>query len=1257
MKKRKIHPKTRHMVSVILVVTMAFSIISSLQFAFADVPVADGISGGANGVITAFDDLDNSTRYQKNTLDLPEKINGMVNGQTVEIPVRWSCDWYDEGKAGFYVFDAIVGNAYTVENAVDMPVIAYLKGNISRMVGLGTAGNPLEVTTASQLAEISNLTNSGSLESFIGGTQIHFKLINDINLSPYGKKWTPIGRSSNPFHGVFDGNSKTITNLCIDDATLDNAGLFGVVDGKVSRLNIENADINAGDYVGIVAGQNNGEISGCYVSGVISGGNNLGRIVGSNNSILADNYAFHNLQVNGSKRTSSDPTSIDGADKGGASGFESGTGILGDPYIIKTADQLAFLADQVNSGTNYPGEYIKLGNNIDLSSYAAGEGWNPIGYMINMGPRQAFQGNFDGDGHTITNLSMNRPNENYIALFGYNSGTIENIGIENCNISGNNYVSGVVATNNGRIYNSYSTGSISGNNYISGIVALNVSTTVSNCYSTSSVSGNSQVGGIVGDNYGTVSNCYSIGLVSGSTQVGGIVGTNNRTTIKDCVALNPSVIATSGTDAGRITGINGAGTINGNYAYSGMTVNGNTVAGGSTGSQDGADKSIADIINIPGDLDLNSIFGSPWTTATNSLPGLNSQIVPLPPHLSGIDFEGSGTSADPYLIKTSQNLRHFAEKVNSGTDYYGDYFVMVNNIDLSFYKDLDNGKGWEPIGNSSTAFRGNFDGGGHIITNLIIDRPNENYIGLFGYNSGTIENIGIENCSISGNNYVSGIAANNNGRIYNCYSTGSVSGNSQVGGIAGQNFDTIQNCYSTVSVSGNSQVGGIAGQNFNITNNCYSTGSVFGNSQVGGIVGGNSGSTENCVALNPSVIATGNADIGRVVGLNNNTAIPTSNNYAYDIMTLKQNGTDKTPIDDINGTDGASINKVKAISQNLYKTTLGWDFSTDWSQSSDKLPILQGFSSQQNGDFGMYLTRQNMYFSDVTVNPIGGTFTGSAHNPTIVVKFGEKILSENSDYSVEIKNSSNKTVSSMINVGTYTIEISGKNNYTGINSTKTYTISPASSPSDNNSGSTISSETDTTSSVTRNRYSYDGYDAQRKDWNYVNDSDDSNNGFQWMTLTHEKTGVRVSALFKSGAKLDVETLTISDSIVAFDISVNGAYKGDLTVSIPITTKYNGQELYVVHEGKNGTDVIKSTVSGGMISVKVADLSPFIVKQNLSENQTATSDQSKEFYNPKTGGGFIKSPSQNKTWAIVNTIIFICSAVGLVLVNRNSLGIF
>jgi hypothetical protein len=127
---------------------------------------------------------------------------------------------------------------------------------------------------------------------------------------------------------------------------------------------------------------------------------------------------------------------------GGAWAFSgSGTGTETSPYVITDATQLQEMND------DFSAHYI-LGNDIDASgtvSWNGGSGFVPVG-----GVDKQFSGFLDGQGYTVTSLTVNRPTTNFVGLFGLTHGaTIENVGMEGGNISGDLHVGGMVGFNDG----------------------------------------------------------------------------------------------------------------------------------------------------------------------------------------------------------------------------------------------------------------------------------------------------------------------------------------------------------------------------------------------------------------------------------------------------------------------------------------------------------------------------------------------------------------------------------------------------------------------------------------------------------------------------------------------------------------------------------------------------------------------------------------------------------------------------------------
>ena len=168
--------------------------------------------------------------------------------------------------------------------------------------------------------------------------------------------------------------------------------------------------------------------------------------------------------------------------------------------------------------------------------------------------------------------------------------------------------------------------------------------------------------------------------------------------------------------------------------------------------------------------------------------------------------------------------------------------VYELNVDLEFDTngsgDADSGDdywnsdlGWVPIGTESSRFSTIFDGNGHTISNLFINRGSTDYVGLFGYmdSSSVIRNTGLWSVEVTGNNQVGGLVGGDwGGTITASYATGSVAGRTYVGGLAGVNGD-ITASYASGSVTGmGSFVGGLAGGNDGTITASYAAGSVKG---------------------------------------------------------------------------------------------------------------------------------------------------------------------------------------------------------------------------------------------------------------------------------------------------------------------------------------------------------------------------------------------------------------------------------------------
>ncbi len=233
-----------------------------------------------------------------------------------------------------------------------------------------------------------------------------------------------------------------------------------------------------------------------------------------------------------------------------------GEGTADSPYLVESAEDLAYLAKSVNEGNTYEGKYIIQTADIDLG----GKEWTPIGFQkINGAEVDApFSGVYSGLGHKVTGLWISKVPTNHTGLFGYvMSGEVE-AGIANLTVEGAITLDGVASSNIG-------IGGIAGSvgkdtsafkaNVVLANCTSNVAVTLTNC------TAEPRVGGLTGYVfYGKVQNCVSNGDVSvtasNQTRVAGFVGQTNRTHFLNCVS-NGTVYGevTVGAKAGRVAGI------------------------------------------------------------------------------------------------------------------------------------------------------------------------------------------------------------------------------------------------------------------------------------------------------------------------------------------------------------------------------------------------------------------------------------------------------------------------------------------------------------------------------------------------------------------------------------------------------------------------------------------------------------------------------------------------------------------------------
>lgn len=196
-------------------------------------------------------------------------------------------------------------------------------------------------------------------------------------------------------------------------------------------------------------------------------------------------------------------------------------------------------------------------------------------------------------------------------------------------------------------------------------------------------------------------------------------------------------------------------------------------------------------------------------------------------------------SQDEFTISTAEELAGVSQLVIDGNTFAGKTFNINADIDL-------NGNLWTAIGvDNHFPFSGTVLGNGHVISNLWINLPVDDFIGIFGYTeSASLKDIHIDTANIVGLDNVGTLVANlfNNGLVENCSAINvSVTGNNSTGGLVGGFLtnSTISKSHAIGDVSGGTQVGGLVGTGWDQSKiqECYSEGTVNGTFLVGGLIG------------------------------------------------------------------------------------------------------------------------------------------------------------------------------------------------------------------------------------------------------------------------------------------------------------------------------------------------------------------------------------------------------------------------------------
>lgn len=557
-------------------------------------------------------------------------------------------------------------------------------------------------------------------------------------------------------------------------------------------------------------------------------------------------------------------------------------------YEIKSVNNLNDLAVYVNGSGNYsttgsettPHDcknlIFKMTADITFNT-TVDNNFTPIGDNNNT-TNAKFCGTFDGQGHTISGIRINKPSVDYIGVFGRlgttTAGVVKNLVVRNCSIVADAHV-GVIAgdltggeSGTGIIENCHVGDDVTlkGHLFVGGIAGISNKATIEGCTCAATIEGTNssgnnayELGGIIGEISGGTSLIDNIftGTISGDLKeyIGAIVGNNANGDLNN---LGTNVYTSTGFDGIGAAGNPTPGTNPENkakFAYlitagKNVTVDFNGAAPADT--QFGPNGisvynkgmkyanyvvSYETSVNLllsykpgfivtgytasAGTLNGTAHTGSndAYTLANITGPSTITAIVDLWGNLTG---DADGTEDHPYILSSPEALDLLSEKVNGGNDYHGEYFKL--GADIEYDPDVENN--FTPIGNASNVFGGTFDGDGKTISGLNIKLGMTDYVGLFGCTNAssptTIKGVKLDNSTITGQSYVGGIlggGSSSNTSILNCVVTSAVTvygSVENVGGIVGK-YATVRGCTSAAAVDGYHNVGGIIG------NGSYST--------------------------------------------------------------------------------------------------------------------------------------------------------------------------------------------------------------------------------------------------------------------------------------------------------------------------------------------------------------------------------------------------------------------------------------------------
>ena len=425
----------------------------------------------------------------------------------------------------------------------------------------------------------------------------------------------------------------------------------------------------------------------------------------------------------------------------------------------------------------------------------------------------------------------------------------------------------------------------------------------------------SYAGGLGGQLTGLIQNCYAAGNLSLTNKtkavtpyVGGLVGQLSMGTAVDGY-FNSKATATVNGEAATLDVLGAKTATSATHNIMGKTTGTTTFTATMNSGLSKAGMAAADawLTSDEGNykqVELDAMRPAVWYgwTLQNNKVLLSAKAYEEPKDPVDVFDSGSGTEADPWIIKTADQWSKFADSF-SDTDYAGKYIALGADITLN--------KGQTPAGNVDAGlqtFKGVFDGRNHTVSGLEIgsasapvqDTKPQMYFGLFAeLENATVKNLGVKDAKIYVTSEYSIMAGplagfTDNATVDGCWATGTVvvktttsdmvEYNSYAGGLVGYSqYSNIVNSWTNTSLdayckTANAEAGGIAGlTSFGLVANCYTLGDVSGETDrtvddggvayLGGIVGCQASTLVNCYTTTNATARSWTQYVGAIAGM------------------------------------------------------------------------------------------------------------------------------------------------------------------------------------------------------------------------------------------------------------------------------------------------------------------------------------------------------------------------------------------------------